>query len=124
MSTPLTKTHADEIVMAPKIIATKPDMSVTYWEKPIELSIPNIKLLGRLALRYFDFGFSLNYCDKRIRGINYEERRENLDGSIIFGWHEHLWNGTDDYFTIEIKGLPSDKYAINLEDLFDFCAQR
>lgn len=34
----------------------------------------------------------LEWHGKRIRGLNYEVRHDNPDGSVVRGWHEHLWS--------------------------------
>jgi hypothetical protein len=35
---------------------------------------------------------ALEWNGKRIRGLNYELWHDNPDGSVVKGWHEHLWS--------------------------------
>ena len=34
---------------------------------------------------------ALEWFGKRIRGLNYEVWHDNPDGSVVRGWHEHVW---------------------------------
>src|SRR6266436_2369543 len=35
---------------------------------------------------------ALEWYGKRIRGLSYEQWHDNPDGTIVRGWHEHLWS--------------------------------
>ena len=35
---------------------------------------------------------ALEWFGKRIRGLDYEVWHDNPDGSIVKGWHEHVWS--------------------------------
>ena len=35
-------------------------------------------------------GVSLNLRKRKIRGINHHGRRQNPDGTVVRGWHEHI----------------------------------
>ena len=35
---------------------------------------------------------ALEWFGTRIRGLNFEVRHDNPDGSIVRGWHEHIWS--------------------------------
>jgi hypothetical protein len=37
-------------------------------------------------------GAALRWCSYRIRGLDRETQHDNPDGSIVRGWHEHLWS--------------------------------
>lgn len=39
---------------------------------------------------------ALEWYGTRIRGLNYELWHDNPDGSIVKGWHEHLWSPQDE----------------------------
>ncbi len=38
---------------------------------------------------------SLLWHGCRIRGLDYEIRHDNPDGTVVRGWHEHIWNDED-----------------------------
>lgn len=37
----------------------------------------------------------LQWHGHRIRGVNWEVWHDNPDGTIVRGWHEHIWNDKD-----------------------------
>ena len=50
---------------------------------------------------------ALEWHGKRIRGLNYELWHDNPDGSIVKGWHEHLWSPQDqDAYVILARPKP------------------
>lgn len=40
-------------------------------------------------------GVALRWHGLRIRGLNYELWHDNPDGTVIKGWHEHVWSQSD-----------------------------
>jgi hypothetical protein len=41
---------------------------------------------------------------KRVRGLNYELWHDNPDGSIVKGWHEHIWSpGDQDSYVVPAR---------------------
>lgn len=58
----------------------------------------------------------LEWHGRRVRGVNYEIWHDNPDGTIIRGWHEHLWSPQDqDSYVIRARPEPKRKA---LRDLF------
>jgi hypothetical protein len=39
---------------------------------------------------------ALEWYGKRIRGLNYELWHDNPDGTLVKGWHEHIWSPEED----------------------------
>jgi hypothetical protein len=58
---------------------------------------------------------ALLWHSKRIRGLNREVRHDNPDGSIVRGWHEHIWSPTDDdAHVVAAQPEPRDRSLLGL----------
>jgi hypothetical protein len=58
---------------------------------------------------------ALEWFGKRIRGINYEVWHDNPDGTIVRGWHEHLWSPTEeDAYVISARPEPTRKRLLDI----------
>lgn len=58
---------------------------------------------------------ALLWHGKRIRGLNREMRHDNPDGTIVRGWHEHLWSPSDDdACVIQAQPEPKDRTLIGI----------
>jgi hypothetical protein len=65
---------------------------------------------------------ALMWYGKRIRGLNYELWHDNPDGSIVKGWHEHLWSPEDeDAYVISARPKPTRR---GLLDIFKWSLKR
>ena len=63
--------------------------------------IPGLVVMARLhqappGVKQPTASAALVWYSKRIRGINYEQRHDNPDGTVVRGWHEHIWSLHDD----------------------------
>jgi hypothetical protein len=53
---------------------------------------------------------ALEWYGRRIRGLNYELRHDNPDGSTVKGWHEHIWSPNEqDALVIQANPEPRDR---------------
>jgi hypothetical protein len=50
----------------------------------------------------------LEWHGYRIRGMDREQQHDNPDGSIVYGWHEHLWS--PEYDAALVIGVPEPKH--------------
>ncbi len=58
---------------------------------------------------------ALEWNGKRIRGINYELRHDNPDGTIVKGWHEHVWSPSEqDHRVIPANPAPKDRTLLGI----------
>jgi hypothetical protein len=58
---------------------------------------------------------ALEWHGKRIRGLNYELWHDNPDGSIVKGWHEHLWSPQDqDAYVVLARPKPKLKGLLDI----------
>jgi hypothetical protein len=58
---------------------------------------------------------ALEWHGKRIRGLNYELWHDNPDGSIVKGWHEHLWSPQDqDAYVVLARPKPKPRGLIDI----------
>jgi hypothetical protein len=58
---------------------------------------------------------ALNWYGKRIRGLNREVRHDNPDGTVVRGWHEHIWSPTDeDACVIQARPEPTDRSLMGI----------
>ena len=65
---------------------------------------------------------ALVWFGKRIRGLNYEIWHDNPDGSIVRGWHEHIWSPKDqDAHVVQARSEPARK---GLVDIFKWGLKR
>lgn len=122
MSNSLSVVHTDEIVKAEKIITAYPDTTTGCISSvPVSLRDPAaVSLKGDLRLKYASRGFSLTYCNERIRGVNYEPGHTNSDGDCVEGWHEHIWNGSNDFYVISIPEFDAKgRFHINMDVLLE-----
>jgi hypothetical protein len=61
---------------------------------------------------------ALEWYGKRIRGLNHEQWHDNPDGSIVKGWHEHIWSPRyQDSYVVEARPIPT---RFGLENLFQW----
>jgi hypothetical protein len=52
---------------------------------------------------------SLEWHGIRIRGLDYEIRHDNPDGTVFNGWHEHLWSPEEEDRRVRAPGeIPND----------------
>lgn len=59
---------------------------------------------------------ALEWHGKRIRGLNKEIWHDNPDGSVVRGWHEHLWSPEEqDAYVVSARPKPT---RIGLLDVF------
>ena len=110
MSRIFTKAEADYLVAAPKFIWVIPRHQFldrtrkTGWliqslvfdaanpKEPIKGLVVKARLhQAPIGLPRLSPSAALEWYAKRIRGINYELRHDNPDGTFIRGWHEHVW---------------------------------
>lgn len=105
-----TKAEADYLVAAPKLITEIPrqqflnTQSRTGWRivaqvfsksdsRPIKGLVVIAKVhQAPVGLPRPTPSAALEWHGKRIRGLNYELWHDNPDGTIVRGWHEHLWS--------------------------------
>jgi len=106
-----TKADADYLVAAPKFIPAIPmrqflsGIRMTGWllqTRVYSTSAPNEPIGGlvvKAKIRKPPTGLprltpsaALEWYGMRIRGINWELWHDNPDGTIVKGWHEHLWS--------------------------------
>ena len=67
--------------------------SVTEPNEPIGGLVVKAKLhQAPIGLPRLTPSAALEWYEQRIRGINYELWHDNPDGTIIKGWHEHIWS--------------------------------
>jgi hypothetical protein len=65
---------------------------------------------------------ALEWNGKRIRGLNYELRHDNPDGTIVKGWHEHLWSPEDqDSYVVSARPKPQ---RCGLGDVFKWSLKK
>ena len=58
---------------------------------------------------------ALEWYGKRIRGLNYELWHDNPDGSIVRGWHEHLWSPAEqDRYVVPARPEPTHKGLLDV----------
>jgi hypothetical protein len=58
---------------------------------------------------------ALLWYGKRIRGLNREMRHDNPNGTIIRGWHEHLWSPLEeDACVIQAQPEPKDRSLLGI----------
>lgn len=62
----------------------------------------------------------LQWHGQRIRGINRELWHDNPDGSIVKGWHEHLWNEEDR----DGRVVPADIKRADMRGVFEWCLKK
>jgi hypothetical protein len=105
------KAEADYLVAAPKFIRAFPKRQflnarrMTGWllqTRVFSASEPNEPIAGlviKARLHQAPIGLprltpsaALEWYGVRIRGINWELWHDNPDGTIVKGWHEHLWS--------------------------------
>jgi hypothetical protein len=58
---------------------------------------------------------ALEWYGRRIRGVNYELWHDNPDGSVVKGWHEHIWSPIDeDAYVVAAKPEPTRKALLDV----------
>lgn len=58
---------------------------------------------------------ALEWYGHRIRGINYELRHDNPDGTSVRGWHEHIWSPRfEDHLVVEARPGPRDRSLLGI----------
>lgn len=58
---------------------------------------------------------ALEWFGRRIRGLNYEVWHDNPDGSLVRGWHEHLWSPQHrDLYVIPARPEPTRKGLLDI----------
>jgi hypothetical protein len=109
-SEPFTRGDVDYLVSKAKFIRTipvlpvyDPSRTVTIIQAEVLEKAKSKKALKGLIImakaRHSPTGIpkplpssALVWYSRRIRGLNYELWHDNPDGSIVRGWHEHLWS--------------------------------
>jgi len=88
--------------------------------------LKQLDLMGSIVFRYKAQGFSLNYLDQRIAGINHKRNHRNPGGNYVDGWHWHLW--IDKFGNantgVEIRELPRRRMDVTPDQLLDFCCAK
>lgn len=103
-----TKAEVEYLLAARKFIKAIPDLPLIVTspqriQAPVFLkSEPNIPVRGLVimaTIRRAPPGLpkplpsvALEWYGVRIRGLNYEIWHDNPDGSVVRGWHEHVWS--------------------------------
>lgn len=65
---------------------------------------------------------SLEYHGIRIRGLDYEMWHDNPDGTVVRGWHEHVWSQAEEDRRVRSPGRePND---LSLRGLFHWGLER
>lgn len=65
---------------------------------------------------------ALTWHGIRIRGLDYEIWHDNPDGSVVKGWHEHLWSPEEEDERVRTPGrIPND---LSLRGLFRWGLRR
>lgn len=58
----------------------------------------------------------------RVRGLNHEIRHDNPDGSVVNGWHEHIWtNQHEDKHVRSARPKPND---LTIRGLFEWALRK
>ena len=58
---------------------------------------------------------ALEWYGRRIRGLNYELFHDNPDGSIVRGWHEHIWSPKElDAHVVQARPEPTRKTLLDV----------
>ncbi len=58
---------------------------------------------------------ALEWYGKRIRGLNYELWHDNPDGTLVRGWHEHIWSPQEgDHRVIAARPKPQRKNLLGI----------
>lgn len=123
----LTKPHIDKIIHSKKILPQYPDFTTAFCTIPLKIMGGEVILKYPLYLKCMTAaakGISMVYGGKRIAGINWETRHDNLDGSRIEGWHSHEWTEeNEDHTVIAVESFPPARNAVTMEQLLDFCCK-
>lgn len=137
----LTKGEVDYLVATPKFIRIIPALPRSGTRSPVVIRIqapvfkksePNNPIVGLIVIgkaRQAPTGIpkpnpssALELHGKRIRGLNYEVWHDNPDGSVVKGWHEHLWSPEDqDAYVVLARPKPARK---GLLDIFKWSLQK
>jgi hypothetical protein len=103
----LNKADVDYLVAEPKFIKDLPPAVVQENYRVIEAAVyrkgdppvlvPSLNIYARVPLPIAGVpsaipGAALRWYGRRIRGFDQERRHDNPDGSVVWGWHEHLWS--------------------------------
>jgi hypothetical protein len=106
-----TEAEVEYLVKARKFIAAIPDvdkeenqfaMSARVYKKDDPTwQIGGLLVRARVAVPLPGLPRQIPSCALqwhgiRIRCVNFEMRHTNPDGSIVTGWHEHIWNDEDE----------------------------
>jgi hypothetical protein len=132
-----TKADVDYLVKEPKFISEIPtsrdvDGFLRIQAPVFRKSEPKTRIVGLLVIARVAGPVSgipsrgkpsacLEWNGVRIRGIDYELRHDNPDGSTIKGWHEHIWTPEHDDRLVRQFAEPSQK---SLLDLFECGLER
>jgi hypothetical protein len=58
---------------------------------------------------------ALEWYGKRIRGLSHEQWHDNPDGTVVRGWHEHLWSPQEqDAHVIQARPEPTRKELLDI----------
>jgi len=58
---------------------------------------------------------ALEWYGKRIRGLNYELWHDNPDGTVVKGWHEHVWSPREqDSHVVSARPEPTRKGLLDI----------
>lgn len=133
---PFTKAEVDYLVKEPKFIKEVPAPTDfgTYWRiqaqvyrksdnspvkgllviAKVEKPLPGLSNKGRVSA-------ALEWKGKRIRGIDKEQRHDNPDGSVVYGWHDHHYS--PQYLDSLVVPCPEPQHK-DLRGLIEFAMAR
>ena len=131
---PFTKADVDYLIKAKKLISAIPQMAETASEFVMQADIRRKDDPGRekgLIIRAHAKksppglpkgvpSCVIQWHGYRIRGVNRELWHDNPDGTIVRGWHEHIWNDQDR----DSRVVPADVSQPSISKLFEWGLKR
>ena len=134
MPLPFTKADVDYLIKAKKLISAIPQMAETASEFVMQADIRRKDDPGRekgLIIRAHAKksppglpkgvpSCVIQWHGYRIRGVNRELWHDNPDGTIVRGWHEHIWNDQDR----DSRVVPADVSQPSISKLFEWGLKR
>lgn len=130
MSQPFTEAEVDYLVKAKKFISAIPKVEEAASEFIIQADVRRsdnpgreMGLIIRVHAKRSPPGLPkgipscvLQWHGHRIRGINRELWHDNPDGTVVKGWHEHIWNDQDS----DDRVVPANIGQPGLRKLFEW----
>jgi hypothetical protein len=101
-----TKAEVDYLVAEQKLVKDVPPIETdgnyrvivadVYRKGDLRAPVPSLVVMVRVPISIPGVpagipGAALRWHGHRIRGLDRETRHDNPDGTIVRGWHEHLW---------------------------------